>query len=684
MATEQEIRDGIKFAKVSGQWGIKINNTNFSSCSIDIKISRADSYGHCKDKIYEKIKFAQDSSGRWGVKNGDAKKLLPRSEHDHKIELEGTNRDSPTSNGVALKKWAINAGNVNISSSFSTSQLDGGGNETDDLKFNNSETFHRFSTLEGIKQGGGTLDYQSDPTADGRKAPEVSSNNSGPSFPKTLKFYDADGGDVNAELILDHPNFAFKKTASLTQFKMISTSGNYKSKTIRNNVDTIVSRNLVPGLKTFYSIQFDGNYGSPNKQDNSTLTMGDSCEGDGLTNATITIDCVYDIVFSGPPNTGDPVEPTPDPTDPPSVTTVTAGASSCPTNPDWSNGWAGDYVPHCASNPSTDRSEESKGGLILNVNPGDPKRFSLSFGELSGSGNSIRQGLGLSDSTGDRSLANKLITIRVDWYRRAMWAQNFSISGSCSDSKNGGSTSSSGASYSTSINHATGSGDISSQDREFVLYNIDGSSTIEFACSSTPNAPPDRTRYTGETETVTLSGPSGDPPVITRTVTKTCIPPGGIYEQYDPWPPCPEEVVITKSGGTTATAVYSDGAPDGANDQFITITLLAIRESVLDASTNSIGMIEELLRNVWIADQSPGDATADNLGGVDGRSLADYHEHPDKTRFRNPTARTSATSLSSGGTGMGELKGHSGAIYPGTIDSAVSNASSLPINLSNL
>ena len=173
--------------------------------------------------------------------------------------------------------------------------------------------------------------------------------------------------------------------------------------------------------------------------------------------------------------------------------------------------------------------------------------------------------------------------------------------------------------------------------------------------------------------------------MITRTVTKTCIPPGGIYEQYEPWPPCPEEVVVTKSGGTTATAVYSDGAPDGANDQFITITLLAVRESVLDIPTNSIGMVEELLRNVWVADSNPGDATADNLGAVDGRSLADYHEHPDKTRFRNPIARTSATSLSAGGTGMGELKGHSGAMYPGTIDSAVTAAgSSLPINLSNL
>jgi len=684
MATEQDIRNGIKFSKVSGQWGIKISNKNFVSCSIDIRISRADSHGYCRAKVYENIKFAQDSSGRWGVANYFASKLLPRSEHSHVIELEGTNDDNPNAYGVALRNWAINAGNVSISSNFRDSQLSGGGTEKDDLKFNNSETFHRFSTLEGEKDGGGVLDYQSNPTADGRKAPRVDSNNDGSTFPKTLKFYDADGGDRNAELILDHPNFAIKETDSLTKFKMISTNGNYKSKTVKDNADTIVSRNLVPGKKTFYSIQFEGNYGSPSKVDNSTLTMGDSCEGDGITNATITIDCVYDIVFTGPPAPEDPPEPIPDPLDPPTITTVTAGASSCPTNPDWSNGWAGSYRPTCASNPSTNRSEESKGGLILNVNPGDPKRFSLRFAELSGSGNSIRQGLGLSDSIGDRSLANKLITIRVDWYRQALWAQNFSISGSCSDSKNGGSTSSSGASYSTSISHATGFGDISPQNREFVLYNIDGSSTIEFACSSTPEAPPDRTRYTGETETVTLSGPSGDPPVITRTVTKTCIPPGGIYEQYEPWPPCPEEVVVTKSGGTTATAVYSDGAPDGPNDQFITITLLAVRESVLDIPTNSIGMIEELVRNVWIADQSPGDATADNLGGVDGRSLADYHEHPDKTRFRNPTARTSATSLSSGGTGMGELKGHSGAIYPGTIDSAVSNASSLPINLSNL
>lgn len=681
MTRQNEIAASIKFARLEGQWGIRITDLDFASCSIDIKISRNDSHGYCRDRVYENIKFDQDGSGRWGIANYRAEDLERRSEHSHVVDLRAENDDNPATNGIALKSWAINAGNVNISSSFSSSQLNGGGTESDDLNFNNQQTFHRFSTLEGVKQGGGVLDYQSNPTDDGRRAPEVSSSNSGSSFPKTLKFYDADGSDVNAELILDSPNLSIKKTASLETFKMVSTNGTYKSKTINNNRDTIVSRALVPGLKTFYAIQFEGNYGSPTKVDNSTLTMDDSCDGDGITNTTITIDCIYNVVLSGPPDTDDPDEPEPEPDSPPTVETETTGGP-CPLDPDWSNGWAGSYRPSCASNPSTDRSEESMGGLILNVNPSDKKRFSLSFGELAGASNPIRQQLGLSELAGNPSLANKLITIRVDWSRTADWAQSFSISGSCSDSKNGSSTSNSGASYNTSINYATGVN--SDGSNEFVLYNIDGSSTIEFACSSTPGTRPNRTKYTGETVTVTESAPSGDPPVITRTVTTTCIPPGGIYEEYPEWPPCPEEVIVTKSGGTTATAVYSDGAPDGANDQFITITLLAVRESVLDIPTNSIGMVEELVRNVWIADQNPGDATSDNLGGVDGRSLADYHEHPDKTRFRNPTARTSATSLSTGGTGMGELKGHSGAIYPGTIDTAVSNASSLPINLSNL
>lgn len=683
MTRQNEIAAGIKFAKVSGQWGIKITDKDFSSCSIDIKIVRADSHSYCKDKVYENIKFAQDGSGRWGIANYKAADLERRSEYSHKIDLRGTNEDNPNTNGVALRSWAINAGNVSISSNFTNSQLDGGSDERDDLNFDNTETFHRFSTLVGDIDGGGVLDYQSNPTADGRKAPVVSSSNSGSSFPKTLRFYDDDGSDINARLILDSPDFSIKKTASLTKFKMATSNGNYKSKTVRDNQTTIVSRNIIPARSAFYAIQFEGNYDSPNKINDTTLKMKDSCTGDGLDNAVITIDCVYDIVLTGPPDTDDPVEPTPDPLDPPTVTTVTAGSSSCPTNPDWSNGWAGDYVPPCAPGPVADRSQENQGGLILNVNPGNKKNFTLSFGELAGSGNPIRQQLGLSDSVGDRSLANKLITIRVDWNRQAAWAQNFSISGSCSDSKNGGSTSSSGSSYSTSINYPTGAG--ANGSREFALYNIDGSSTIQFACSSTPNAAPTRTRYLGETVTVTESGPSGDPPVIIRTVTKTCIPPGGIFESYTPWPPCPEEVFITKSGGKTASAVYSDGAPDGANDQFITITLLAIRESVLDIPTNAIGMQEELVRNVWVADSNPGDATADNLGGVDGRSLADYHEHPDKTRFRNPTTRTSATSLSTSGTGISELKGHSGAKLPGNIDSAVTAAgSSLPVNLSNI
>lgn len=682
MATQQEVIDSIKFAKVSGQWGIKVGRTDFSSCSIDIRIVRSDSFSYCKNLVYEKIKFDQDGSGRWGIANYKAEDLVRRSEHSHRINLKGEINDNPDNYGLSLKRWAINAGNVNISSSFSGSQLPDG-EENDELKFDNKETFHRFSTLEGERSNGSKLDYQSNPTADGRRAPEVSSNNNGSTFPKSLKFYDTHEDDVNAKLILDSPNFEIKKTSSLTKFNMATSRGNYKSKDVANDATTIVSRNIIPARSAFYAIQFEGNYDEPNRTNNTTLKMKDSCTGDGLDNAVITIDCVYDIVLEGPPDTEDPVEPTPDPTVTPTVTTETAGAASCPTNPDWSNGWPGSYVPSCAPGPVADRSQESQGGLILNVDPGNKKNFTLSFGELSGSGNPIRQQLGLSESAPDRSLANKLITIRVDWNRQAAWAQNFNISGSCSDSKNGGSTSSSGSSYSTSINYDTPAD--SNSSREFVLYNIDGSSTIQFACSSTPNAAPTRTRYLGETITVTESGPSGDPPVITRTITRTCIPPGGIFESYTPWPPCPEEVFVTKSGGKTASAVYSDGAPDGANDQFITITLLAIRESVLDIPTNAIGMQEELLRNVWVTDSNTGDATADNLGGVDGRSLADYHEHPDKTRFRNPTTRTSATSLSTDGTGMSELKGHSGAKLPGNIDSAVTAAgSSLPVNLSNI
>ena len=688
MATEEQVRAAINFKKEGGQWGIRIDRTDFVSCAIDLKISRVDSFGYCKDRIYEQIKFDTDSSGRWGIANYFADRIKPLSQHANVIDLKGIVDDNPNQYGKALINYAIDAGAVNISTNFSNSQFPNG-EEQDDIKLNNTTTFHRFKTLEGEDKNGDKVDYVSDPiTSDNSPSREdirPDAANDGATFPKKLIFSDDDGDDANATLILDSPNIAIKTTPSATRVEMITKNGNYKGKDISDGGTVYISRFLVPGLKTFHSIIHEGSNkkiekistnreGNPFPYSKNALHIPDSCEGDGLLNTIIEIDCIHTIIFEGEPPPGEPEAPAPDPIDPPDVNTVHVGGP-CPTDPPWS--------PHvnepvtCAPAPSNDTTDESLGGLILRKDSSDPKKLKLTFGDLSGAGNPIRRQLGLFDFPFDRSLKNKLITIKIDWSRSAVYAQSFAITASCSDIKQGNDLNNSGSPYSRpKLTYNTGFS--SNASTNFTIYNIDGGSTLQLDFDSTPEAAPTRTRYLDETVTSTLSGPVDN--VITQTLTTTCIPPGGITESYSPWPPCPEEVYVTKSGGTTATAAYSDGAPDGANDQFITITLLAVRESVDGSENNAIGIREELNNKIWLTSGSA--ASANNFNGVNGLSLADYHEHDALLRFRNPINSTSLTGLPTGGTGISEFKGHSGAKYPGTIDTAVSNASSLPINLS--
>ena len=690
MATEAEVRAAINFKKINGTWGINISRKDFSSCGIDIKITRQDSFGHCRDIVYKNIKFDQDSSGRWGIANYKADQLRPLSAHDNVIDLRGkVINDNPNDYGKALVNYAINSGAVSMSTNFNSGQFPDG-EEQDDIKLNNSTTFHRFSTLEGETKQGGTLNYQSNPTQDGRKAPSPESNNDGSSFPKTLRFYDQDGNDVNAKLILDSPSIAIKNTPSATRVTIATKNGNLKGKDISNNGEVYISRTLDPNKKKFYTIIHEGNNVNPKKistnrsggafyENKDALEIEDSCTGDDKKNTIIEIDCIHTIKLTGPAEDEDPIEPTPDPTTPPTVTVVETGGP-CPTNPPWSNGWPGSYKPDCTPGPTSDNSEESIGGLILTKNPGNKKNVSLTFGDLVGASNRLRQELGLFDFAESRSLKNKLITIKIDWSRAADWAQNFQITASCSDIKQGSSLNPDGGAPYSRPTRSYPTGFNSDGTQTFYVYNIDGSSTVNFNFSSTPVAAPTRTRYTGQTTTTTEST-SGDPPVTTVTHTTTCIPPGGITESYSPWPPCPEEAFVTKSGGERAKAVYSDGAPDGANDQFITVTLVAIRESVVEGPSNpSIGIGEELIKKIWLTSGSA--ASANNFNGVNGLSLADYHEHDALVRFRNPATSTSLTSLPTGGTGISEFIGHSGAKLPGNIDTAISNASSLPVNLS--
>ena len=388
-------------------------------------------------------------------------------------------------------------------------------------------------------------------------------------------------------------------------------------------------------------------------------------------------------------STACPIPPPPPPVEPILIEVEVGGP--CPTTSSWNpTGWGPDYVPTCADSPAVDRTEDSLGGLILRQDPSNKQKLNLTFGSLEGAFNPIRQTLGLNEFDKNKSLANKLITIKVAWKRSANWAQRFRVNASCADIKEGSTLQSGGAPYSRpGIDYSTAasSSPSSAHDKDFIIYNIDGSSTVTLNFTSTPGAAPTRNYFTGETVTVVDSpqDDTKDPPEITRTITTTCVPPGGVNETYSPWPPCTPEVFVTKSGGTKATAVYSDGAPDGPNgDQEIEITFLGIREcttvNLADSSFDDIAIQEELEKTVWLTSTTP--ASASNLNGVQGWSLADYHEHSDKARFRNPALRTSISNLDSGGTKMSEFSGVAGALFPGTIDTAVSNASALPVNFS--
>jgi len=305
-------------------------------------------------------------------------------------------------------------------------------------------------------------------------------------------------------------------------------------------------------------------------------------------------------------------EPPPPPPEPIIIDTYVGGP--CPTSSDWSNGFPANYSAVCPDTPTADRTEESLGGLILKQDPINKDRLKLTFGSLEGFTNPILTTLGLTEDEFDKSLANKLITIKVEWKRNSTWAQRVRINASCSDIKEGTVIQTAGSPYSRAeVDYSTPAG-ASAYAKDFILYNIDGSSTVTFHHTSTAGPAPTRSFFTGETYSESL-GPqddSFDPPQIIRTITTTCQPPGGVTETFSPWPPCGTGAYVTKSGGTTATAVYNDGQVGGGiGDQEIEITLLAIRESVIEVEPDESIPMEELREKVWIEDLNSDVGVAD-------------------------------------------------------------------------
>ena len=697
--TKDEVIDKIKLKKVDDVWGISIPS-DFVSAEVEIKVSRKDKYSKCTQAIKDSIRFADNSNNELGIRVELAGDMDP--DHDNEIGLKTEFKDSYTSDGVALVDFDIGNVSTNYNKGDAPERT-----ETDTLRINKNDTFYKFDTLEGLDTDQTTVidiqDYLKNGANSSNNWPSQRADPVIADSGQKLIFHDNDDTDNNAEMTFTSKDVKFKEKASLKEIEIQKTSGNFGSKSLSNDTSTIITRTVQPSSRTFYQIKLDiGSGETPNLtssnrdgtdfyESKKAIFIRDNCnddndDGTDYKNTLIFIKSIKNVKLTGTPPPVDDPDPVDEPEDPveepadPIYEDVTVGGP-CPTNPDWSNGWAGGEVPTCSPQPVT--TIDPGGVMSLDRDPSNKKKVSLTFTDIpaGGPGQALRQKLNLPDTASARSMKNKLITIKVTYEKRAGWANSLTMTASCSDIKNPDGGALSGTPYSMpSASESYGENAANVSDREWYFYNIDGSSTVDFVFSSTPEAAPTRTRYDGQTETVSTSSDGGDPETITTTTTITCNPPGGIFETYSPWPVCPEEVYVTRTGGTTASAVYSDGHHDGANDQFIDIELIAIRESATGLDGDGIGVIDELEKFVWLTSSTADNA--DNLGSVDGRSLIDYDEHSDKIRFRNPTTKTSATGLDTNGTGICELKDHSGALFPGTIDTKINAASSLPINLS--
>ena len=695
--TKDEVKKRIKLKQIAGQWGIDLPS-GFVSAEVELKITRQDSYTKCKEAIEDSVRFATNSNGELGIRIEKAGDMDP--DHDNKIHLKTVFDDKYTEYGVALVDFDIGNVSTNYNEGDAPNRT-----ETDTLSVNRNDTFYKFDTLEGRTNGGNKIDYQdylkngSTHAWDNRKVPEISDND------QRLDFHDADGSDNNAEMSITNRAVEFNKKPSLTKIKVQKGSGTYGDKDVNDNDTIFITRTVQPGKRTFYGIKFEGKAteikltstdrdGNNFYQDNKAILLKDNCNDDKTgggdrKNTLVEIKSVKRIVLTGPPPDDEDPEPTTEPgTSDPTVVTV-PGTDNCDYahNTNWSNGWAPTYIPTCSPAPVT---VTNPGGVMsLDRDPGNKRKVSLTFTDIpeGATGRALRQKLNLPDTPSARSMKNKLITIKVTYEKKAGWANSLAMTASCSDIKNPSGGALGGTPYSRpSASESYGAGAANVSDREWYFYNIDGSSTVDFVFSSSPDPEPTRCIHTHSVKTVT--GPvitTDSEGNVTETYTESisCEPNPCITEYYSDfhqWPPCPEEVYVTSTGGTTASAVYSDGHEDGANDQYIDIELIAIRETATGLDGDGVGVIDELEKFVWVTSSTADNA--DNLGSVDGRSLIDYDEHSDKIRFRNPTTRTSATGLATDGTSITELKDHSGAYLPGTIDTKINAASSLPINLS--
>ena len=126
------------------------------------------------------------------------------------------------------------------------------------------------------------------------------------------------------------------------------------------------------------------------------------------------------------------------------------------------------------------------------------------------------------------------------------------------------------------------------------------------------------------------------------------------------WPRFQPGVYVTKSSGNSVSWVYEDGsgtATTNPDDVFITVTVMKVRDTL---PSGTIGM-GDLKRYVWLSSDTP-DAPY-NFGPVDGQSLADWYDHSEKKRIRNPSEKRSLTNLRASGVEYTEFIGAAAAPY---------------------
>lgn len=605
-----------RLANIPGKGlGLSIPNT-IQKARVKFKFERNDNFEPCRLNLESNTKFIFNSNRQLMIK------VSQGVDYDkiNKITIKGENvEDNVNEYGIALKNYGSSAAGFNSTLNGKNSE------ETDIFVLKRNTENYIIQELLGRDSNDNEIDYNeylrkgSTSNWDGRNLPRIIDRG------QKVNFYDENGSDVNGRLSFKNKELYFDKEPSVTKVSVKKRNGDLITRTASDTQVKEFTLTVNSNDKTFYEISYDS-FKSHNV-DTSAKTHGEiywtsNCPSSDNKDGRLFIVEITDVELIGDtplaPPPDDPLEPEP-PSQP--GPPVYEGPTSCPPDP-----WSPPYdsnIP-CPSEPSIDNGGDKE--LILTRSGGQSAILDL------------------------KRYAGKLVTLKIEWRKTGDWAQNFSFTvPNCSDIS--GEDSQTPLYSSTTIDKLNASGSLN-----WKVYNVDGGSTITFVSTSIPGTRPSRQHY----KAVVTSSTSGDPPVTTYTTT--CEP--DYVEYAEPWPPCSEELYITKTGYSEVSYVYCDGSNDQANSQVVVVTVLATRDVL--RQNNEISFDKGLQRHIWIRATSPNDSN-----GEPGHSLSDYHNYTPLSRIRNPVNGTSATSLPTDGTGCGELYDHAGAMTPSRIDALI-------------